>query len=154
VSWWKRGDPNGVVHFPGKMEVDYVYTPGLHGLEAAEIFKKGKVPAMLCGEQLFMPPKTFCPDDEMSRGEVIEVEGPFIAALVTVIYKDVYGDDLEEPDIIAFITVPGAAGGYIGRIKALPEEVYPGMEVRPVFKPEEERTGAITDILYWEPAEG
>lgn len=154
MSWWKRGDPEGVVHFPGKMEVEYyLYTPGIHGLEAAELLKKGKVPGMLCGDQVFIPPKTFCPDEEMSKGEVIELEGPFIAALVTVIYKDLYGNDLEEPQVLGLITVPGAVGGILGRIRVDPDDAYPGMEVKPVFREEKERTGSFSDILYWEPVE-
>ncbi len=152
MSWWKRALPGDLVHFPGSQEVDhYLYTPGLHGLKAAELLKAGKVPGMLCGDQLILPPKTFCPDERLSEGEVVEVEGPFIAALVTVIREDFYGRKLEEPQVLAFITAQGAIGGYIGVVKASPGDVYPGMRVRPVFRPEEERTGAITDIAFWEP---
>ncbi len=152
VSWDKRVLPGDIIHYPGKQEADYyLYPPGIHGKEAAELLKKGKVPGMLCGDQLFLPPKTFCPDEEMSEGTVVEVEGPFLAALVTVIYEDFYGRSLEEPQVLGLITVPGAVGGYLGVIKADPEMVFPGMRVKPIFKKEEERTGAITDILYWVP---
>ncbi len=152
MSWDKRSLPGDIIHYPGKQEVEYyLYTPGIHGLEMAKLLKEGKVPAMNCGGQLFMPPKTYCPDPMMSKGTVEAVDGPFIVALVTVIYEDFDGNPLEEPQVLGLITVPGAVGGYLGVIKADPEDVYPGMRVRPVFKPAEERTGAITDIAYWEP---
>ena len=32
-----------------------------------------------------------------------------------------------------------------------PEDVHVGMKVKAVWKPREERTGAITDILYFKP---
>ncbi len=154
MSWWKRSLPGDIIHFPGKQEVDYyLYTPGLHGLKAVEFFKKGKIPGMLCGDRLILPPKTFCPDDTMTEGQIVEVEGPFIAALVTVIHEDFYGNKLEEPQVLGLITAQGAIGGYIGVIKAAPDSVYPGVRVKPVFKPEEERTGTIMDIEYWIPVE-
>jgi len=34
-----------------------------------------------------------------------------------------------------------------------PEKVYIGMRVKAVWKPAEERQGAITDILYFKPIE-
>lgn len=152
MSWDKRALPGDIIHYPGKQEPDYyLYPPGIHGLEAVEILRKGKIPGMLCGDQLLLPPKTFCPDEEMSRGEVVELEGPYTITLATVIHRDFYGRKLEEPQVLALITVPGAIGGYLGVVKADPDTVYPGMRVKPVFKPPEERTGAITDILYWEP---
>ncbi|MCE4601129.1 MAG: Zn-ribbon domain-containing OB-fold protein [Desulfurococcales archaeon] len=154
MSWDKRALPGDVIHYPGKQETEYyLYTPGIHGREMAEFLKRGKVPGMLCGDQLLLPPKTFCPDAELSKGDVIEVTGPFTVALVTVVYEDFYGNKLEEPQVLGLITVPGAVGGYLGVINADPDSVYPGMKVRPVFKKEEERTGAITDIMYWEPVE-
>ncbi len=154
MAWWKRALPGDLIHFPGKQEVDYyIYTPGLHGVKAAELLKQGKIPGMLCGDQLILPPKTFCPNENLTEGEVVEVSGPFIAVLVTIIWEDFYGNKLEEPQILGLITAQGAVGGYIGIIKANPDSVYPGMRVKPVFKPKEERTGAITDIEYWEPEE-
>ncbi len=152
MSWDKRSLPGDVVHFPGRQEVEYyLYTPGIHGLEAARLLREGRVPGMRCPDgRLVLPPKTYCPDT-LEEGEVVEVEGPFILALYTVVREDFYGRRLEEPQIVGFITVPGAEGGYIGVVKADPDELAPGVRVRPVFRPPEERTGAFTDIAYWEP---
>ena len=40
----------------------------------------------------------------------------------------------------------------LGEVK--PEDIYIGMRVKAVWKSEEEREGAITDIKYWKPIEG
>jgi len=61
---------------------------------------------------------------------------------------------LEEPIIIAVIQLDGASPGVgilhrLGEVKQ--EEVRVGMRVKAVWKPPEEREGAITDILYFRP---
>jgi hypothetical protein len=38
---------------------------------------------------------------------------------------------------------------YFGEVS--PEKIYIGMEVEPVWKPEAQREGAITDIKYFRP---
>jgi uncharacterized OB-fold protein len=58
------------------------------------------------------------------------------------------------PRIPTVIEIDGASKGMgilhlLGNVK--PEDVKIGMRVRAVWKPESERTGSITDILYFEP---
>ena len=52
------------------------------------------------------------------------------------------------------IEIDGATPGHgimhmIGEVD--PADVKVGMKVKAVWKPEEEREGAITDIKYWKP---
>ncbi len=150
MSWDKRIFPGETLHYPGRMEVEYyLYTPGIHGLEAAKLLKEGKVPGMRCPDgRLFMPPKTFCPDT-LEEAEIVEVEGPFILSLYTVVRESLRGERLGESVVLGFITSPGVIGGYIGVVKGPEEKIRPGIVVRPVFRPEHERTGAFTDIAYW-----
>ena len=58
---------------------------------------------------------------------------------------------------MAVIAIDGASP-HMGILHKLgevdPEKVYIGMRVKAVWKPEEEREGAITDIKYWKPIEG
>ncbi len=72
----------------------------------------------------------------------------------TVVYEDSYGNKLSKPVIIGFIEFPGGVTGglvhYI--INVEPSNVRVGLKVRPVFKPEGERKGSITDIVGFEPA--
>ena len=61
---------------------------------------------------------------------------------------------VKEPQIPAVIEIDGASPG-MGILHLLgevdPKEVRIGMRVKAVWKPPEERTGAITDIKYFKP---
>ena len=61
---------------------------------------------------------------------------------------------IEEPQIPAVIAIDGASPG-MGILHLLgevdPKAVKIGMRVQAVWKPEEEREGSITDILYFKP---
>jgi Predicted nucleic-acid-binding protein containing a Zn-ribbon len=63
---------------------------------------------------------------------------------------------LEHPLIPAVIAIDGASPG-MGILHLLgevdPQAVRVGMRVRAVWKPPEEREGAITDIRYFKPLE-
>ena len=61
---------------------------------------------------------------------------------------------IEEPEIPAVIEIDGASPLHgimhkLGEVE--PKEVRIGMRVRAVWKAQEEREGAITDILYFKP---
>ena len=151
MSWDKFWKASGVKHYPGKMEVEkYVYTPGIHGLEMAKALKEGRILGMRCGDTVYVPPRTFCPDGE--KGELVDVtEEEWIVATYTVVTRDMYGNPVE-PQVVALVRPIDAEGGLFHYVNADPDEVWIGMRVRPVFKPEEERKGLITDIEYFEPA--
>ncbi len=149
---WKRWRIEDVIHYPGSQEVEeYVYTPGLHGLEAAKAFKEGRILGMKCGDGVYVPPKTYCPDGR--EGELVEVKGPWRVVTYTIVYEDFYGNKLEEPQVLALIKPDDADhGGLIHIVKVDPERIHLGMEVKPHWKPPEKREGKITDIEYFEPA--
>ncbi len=149
MSWWKPNRSEDVIIVDGSMEVErYLYTPGIHGVEFAKALKEGRILGMKCRDTIYVPPLTYCPDG--SPGELVEVDGDWVVVTFTVVYEDMYGNKLDEPQIIAVVRPEGAEGGLIHYVKA--DEIYPGMTVKPVFAPENERTGMITDIKYFEPA--
>jgi uncharacterized OB-fold protein len=139
------------------MEVEeYVYTPGLHGLEMAKRLVRGDaIVATRCGTEVYIPPTTFCPD--LEPGEVVEVplDQPWTVKTYTVVYRDLEGRPLREPRIIALL-VPeepsNVVGGLVHYVRADPAAIYEGMRVKPRLKPERERRGLITDIEFFEPA--
>jgi hypothetical protein len=63
---------------------------------------------------------------------------------------------IEKPQIPAVVAIDGAAPG-LGFMHLLgevdPETVEIGMKVKAVWKPEDERSGSITDIEYFKPLE-
>ncbi len=63
---------------------------------------------------------------------------------------------ITEPEIPAVIEIDGASPLHgimhmLGEVD--PQKVTIGMRVRAVWRPENERVGAITDILYFKPIE-
>ncbi|MEB3861756.1 MAG: Zn-ribbon domain-containing OB-fold protein [Desulfurococcales archaeon] len=148
MSWWKENVASRIRHYPGSMEVEkYVYTPGVHGLEQAKALKEGKILGSKCGDTIYVPPLTLCPDHK--PGELVEVKGPWRVVTYTVITETMDGRKLEKPEVIAVVKPDDAEGGLIHRVES--DQVYIGMEVEPVFKPEAERKGTIDDILYFKP---
>ncbi len=61
---------------------------------------------------------------------------------------------IKDPEIPAVIEIDGASPlhGILHKLgEVAPEAVHVGMRVQAVWKPSEEREGAITDILYFKP---
>ena len=146
--WSKKGK---AIHYPGSMEVEkYVYTPGIHGLEFAKSLIEGKILGMKCNDTILVPPKTYCPDGSM--GTLVEVEDEWVVETYTVIYSDMEGRKLDKPVVIGLVRPLTGEGGIIHYIKIDPDKIEPGIIVKPVFRPKEQRRGVITDIAFFEPA--
>lgn len=147
MSLWK-GRARGYT-VKGSMEVErYVYTPGISGLEASGMLRRGIIPGMDCGGTRYVPPKTYCPDH--SPGRVIPVESQWRIISYTIIYRDFYGKPLKKPVIIGLVRPDGYSGGLLAPIKGDPGVKLVGLKVKPRFKPEESRKGAFTDIEFFE----
>lgn len=152
MSHPKRFDIRRIRHIEGSMEADlYVYPPGLAWSEAAKALIDGRILGTRCAEGVYLPPRLYCRD--LSRGELVEVSGSWIVKSYTIIYEDMRGRRLEEPQTLILAAPEGVLGGLIHLLKtgARPEI---GMAVRPVFRPREERRGTLSDILYFEPVRG
>ena len=121
--------------------------------------KQGKIIARVCHEchRIMLPPRMFCelcfrPTDEWAYVEDTGVVNTFSIARVN---WDASRRGPKEPPLIpAVIQIDGATKGMgilhmLGEIE--PDDVKIGMKVRAVWKKPEERTGAITDILYFKP---
>lgn len=152
MSLWKKGRAIDLLHVEGKMETEkYVYTPGITGLKVVEALLDGRILGVKCGQTIYVPAKTYCPD--FSEGELVEVKGPWVVKTYTIIYEDLYGSKLEKPRVIALVAPDGARGGLIHYVEVEPEKIRVGLKVEPVFKPREERRGLLTDIMYFKPIE-
>jgi hypothetical protein len=103
-----------------------------------------------------VPPRTVCewcfrPMDAFVPLEDTGTVNTFSLCYVTWDVKRV-----KEPEISAVIEIDGASALHgimhmLGEVD--PERVKVGMRVQAVWKPAEEREGAITDILYFKPIE-
>ncbi len=152
MSWDKGRGVRSFIVWPEREEVDkYIYTPGIHGLELAKALVEGRVLGMKCSDgKVYVPPKTFCPD--MSQGELVEVKGPWRLQYYTVVYEDLYGNRLDKPIVVGVIKPEDASNGMIHIVNVDPSKVAVGMELKPVFKPKDQRKGTVLDIDHFEPA--
>lgn len=146
----KSVDVKMIKHVEGSMEADrYVYPPGIAWSEMARALLEGKILGTKCSDGVYVPARMYCRD--LSRGEFVEIGGSWIMRSFTIVYEDMRGRRLEEPQVVILVAPAEAFGGMIHLLK---RGVKPelGMSVRPVFRPKEERRGTLSDIAYFEPA--
>ncbi len=118
--------------------------------------KNGRLVGVHCHKcgRVMIPPRMFCewcfrPVDGWVELKDTGTVNTFSLCYVTWDVKRV-----KEPQVPAVIEIDGASPG-MGIMHLLggadPKTFKRGMRVKAVWKPAEEREGAITDILYWKP---
>jgi uncharacterized OB-fold protein len=121
--------------------------------------KEGRIIARICHKcrRIMLPPRMFCelcfrPTDEWAY---VEDTGTINTFSIAYVNWDASRRGPKEPLLIpAVIEIDGATKGMgimhmLGEVN--PKDIKIGMKVRAVWKKPEERTGAITDILYFKP---
>ncbi|MDD3642203.1 MAG: Zn-ribbon domain-containing OB-fold protein [Candidatus Krumholzibacteria bacterium] len=140
-------------------DLKYAWDNGVAiGRYLAEL-KEGRIIARACHscKRIMLPPRMFCelcfrPTDEWFYVQDTGTVNTFSIARVN---WDASRRGPDEPALLpAVIEIDGASKGMgilhmLGEVE--PEEIRIGMKVRAVWKKPGERTGAITDILYFKP---
>jgi uncharacterized OB-fold protein len=103
-----------------------------------------------------VPPRNFCEWCFRPMDEWVYLEDHGVVNTYSITYVRWDMVRVKEPIIPTVIEIAGASKGMgimhlLGEVD--PEEVKIGMEVKAVWKPAAERTGAITDIKYFKPVE-
>lgn len=151
----KITDVRRMLHWPGHMETDYVYTLGIAGEKFfAEIKENGRILGAKCNccGKVFVPPRLYCEKCFEKFIEWVNVDTKGVVHTFTVAHVDIKGDKLKEPTIYALIKFADAEGGLIHKLGEIKQhEVRIGMHVEAVFKSQAERIGNITDIKYFKP---
>ncbi|MGB9778413.1 MAG: Zn-ribbon domain-containing OB-fold protein [Candidatus Bathyarchaeales archaeon] len=135
----------------------FAWSAGIAISRFLEELKNGRIIATTCSKcgRIMVPPRIYCekcfkPTDGWKyvkdTGVINTFSVSFIAADAT---------RLKEPIVVAIINLDGASEG-MGIVHWIKEyedwkEIKIGMKVKAVWKPPEERTGAITDIAYFKP---
>jgi uncharacterized OB-fold protein len=137
-------------------DAKYAWDTGVAIGKYLEGLKQGIILGVECDKchRKMVPPRAFCewcfkPIDNWIVLSDTGTVNTFSLCYVTWDVKRI-----EEPQIPAVIEIDGADKGMgilhlLGEVN--PKDVFIGMRVKAVFKPEKEREGAITDILYWKP---
>ncbi len=155
MSIEKIAEAGRAKYWLGDMEADYLYTLGKAGERFFRELKDGRIVATHCKkcELTYLPPRIYCEQCFSELDEWVELPDEGYIEAFTVLKVDADGNKLDSPEIIALIAFNGVTGGMIHRVSEVsPDEIYPGMMVKAVWKPPEERVGSINDIKYWKPA--
>jgi uncharacterized OB-fold protein len=141
----------------GAIPVNWLYTAG----RAGEIFvthlkDKGELLGAYCPncDTWFVPPKIYC-EQCFARLEddYRPVSGRGYVYSFTLCTLGRKGESLAAPQLMALIELEGTDALFLHRLGEIPpEEVFMGMPVEMVMKPEGERKGSILDIAYFRPA--
>jgi hypothetical protein len=134
----------------------YMWSAGVAMSRFLNELKNGRIAATKCNKcgRIMVPPRAFCeqcfkPTDNWTS---VKDTGTINTYSVSFIAGD--ASRIKEPIIVAIIDLDGASPG-MGILHKLGEiswkEVKFGMKVKAVWKPPEERKGAITDIKYFKP---
>ena len=134
----------------------YAWDAGIAiGRYLAEL-KQGHIIGTRCHlcRRTVVPPRNFCEWCFRPMDEWVYLEDLGVVNTYSITYVRWDMVRVKEPIIPAVIEIAGASKGMgimhlLGEVD--PEEVKIGMEVKAVWKPAAERTGAITDIKYFKP---
>lgn len=134
----------------------YAWAMGVAMSRFLDELKKGKIIARKCKKcgRVLVPPRMFCEFCFRPTDEWLYVKDSGTINTYSVSYLAADASRLEEPTICAVIELDGASEGIgilhiLGEVK--PEDVKFGMKVKAVWKSQEERVGAITDVKYFKP---
>ena len=146
-------DPRSPSAWHGDLPVTSRYTYGLAGERFFRALKdEGRILGTVCPrcDITYVPGRIFCErclgelDDWVDAGTQGEV---YTYTLLSVDYD---GTPLELPKLVAMIRI--ADGGIVHILgETDPDEVFIGMPVEAILKPQAERQGSIQDILYFRP---
>jgi uncharacterized OB-fold protein len=120
--------------------------------------KKGIIMGSLCNtcRKIVVPPRTVCEQCFHPMNEFVPLKDTGVVNTFSLCYVTWDVQRIKEPEIPAVIDIDGASPLHgimhmLGDVD--PQQVKIGMRVKAVWKPAEERQGAITDILYFKPLE-
>ncbi len=118
--------------------------------------KQGKILGVKCYkcERIMVPPRIFCEWCFRNIDEWVVLKDTGRVNTFSLCYVTWDVKRIKEPQIPAVIEIDGASPGMgimhlLGEVD--PKKVQIGMRVRAVWKPVEQREGAITDIMYFKP---
>ena len=120
-------------------------------------FKKGRIIGTRCNKcrRVLLPARIFCEWCFRAADEWVYLKDTGTVNTFSIAYTDWVARRIKEPRISGLIGIDGSGGvailHLIGEVD--PKQVKIGMKVKAVWKPEENREGAITDIKYWKPLE-
>ena len=137
---------------------DFAWDTGIAIGRYLAALKEGVILGARCStcRKVVVPPRTVCEWCFRPMGEYTPLQDTGTVNTFSLCYVTWDVKRIKEPEIPAVIEIDGASPLHgvmhmLGEVD--PQEVHIGMRVQAVWKPPDEREGAITDIVYFKPQE-
>ncbi len=150
---------NRITHTWWEPEVQYNWALGQAMSKFLTGLKEGKILGRTCVKcnRVLVPPRMFCEHCYGPTNEWVELEDTGTIETFSISYIDSDARRIEEPILIGVISIDGASPlhgfmHYFGEMTK--DDIHIGMKVKAVWKPKNDREGAITDIKYFKPLKG
>ena len=146
-----------------ELKADFAWDTGVAIGAYLAGLKRGVILGSYCSHcrKVVVPPRTVCEWCFKPMQEYVPVKDTGVVNTFSLCYVTWDVKRIKEPEIPAVIMLDGASelsetsvimGGIMHKLGEVEEKtVKIGMRVQAVWKPEDEREGAITDILYFKP---
>lgn len=146
-----------------ELKADYAWDAGIGIGTYLAGLRRGVILGARCDHcrKIVVPPRVVCEWCFHPMSEYVPAKDTGTVNTFSLCYVTWDMQRITEPEIPAVIMLDGASalsessvimGGIMHKLGEVdPQKVHIGMRVQAVWKPESERDGAITDILYFKP---
>ena len=149
-------DENRVVTVDWDPRAEYAWDEGVAIGRYLQGLKEGKLLGRVCHKcrRRMIPPRMFCEQCFRPTDEWLVANDTGTVKTFSLCYVTWDMIKLDRPQIPAVVDIDGASPGMgimhlLGEVDS--QDVHIGMKVQAVWKPPEQRMGAVTDILHWKP---
>ncbi len=141
-----------------KFEPKYSWAAGVAISKFLDELKQGRIIARKCYgcNRILVPPRMYCEQCYRPTDEWVHVNDTGTVNTFSISSVGTDARRLKTPVLVAVVDIDGASPGMgilhnLGEVE--PSKIHIGMRVKAVWKAENEREGAITDIRYFKPVE-
>lgn len=134
--------------------LNYNFTAGSATTRFLSQIKQGKIVGQKCPscDSVYVPPRGSCASCGVATSEEVECVDKATVESFTIVHIPIPGHPIKPPYIIANLVVDGSNISFIHLMSECNnDEIHIGQRVEAVWKPREEWTYAMDNILYWRP---
>lgn len=146
--------PEPVTSVKSPFRIDYTHVAGIGRSRFLRGLASGQLLARRCPScsQVYVPPPEFCSRCLTELEEPFEIDGTGTICTFCVVNFPFPGQTIEPPYVVAYIQPHGADTRLMHLIREIePQHVRIGMEVEPVWAPDDELETSMNSIRYYRP---
>ena len=141
-----------IIYHPIKL--DYTFTASDFTTSYLEALREGRFigDRVVEGDSVYSPPRGVCPRTGLATTELVDLPNRGVIKMFTVVHIPIPENPMKPPLTIANIQLEGTDTTFLHLIgECKNDEVYAGMPVEAVWKPEEEWQYSPANIRYFAP---